>query len=128
MFGLFPIDGDEMKSSVNALKERFAVTAENPGVPRYENETYRRQDENGPSNPWYITSLWLAQYYLEIGDKAQAHTVLEWVQVSAGRTGVIGEQTDPVTHEDVSVAPLSWSQAEYVSTLLDTITVARDEK
>lgn len=127
MFGLFAIDSDEMKSSVLSLKTKFSVSSDNPGVPRYENDAYRRASEQSPSNPWYITSLWLAQYYLEVGNKDEAHTVLDWIQKAAGRTGVIGEQVDPRTHNEVSVAPLTWSQAEYVSTLLDTITGAHDE-
>ncbi len=128
MFGLFPTDSDEMKTSVASLKERFAVSKDSPGVPRYENDTYRRSDEKSTGNPWYITSLWLAQYYLEIGNHEDAHDVLEWVQRAAGKTGVIGEQIDPVSKKDVSVAPLAWSQAEYVSTLLDTITGAQREQ
>lgn len=127
MFGLFPIDGHEIASSVQAIKEKFAVSQDNPGLPRYEHDTYRRHDEKSLGNPWFITSMWLAQYYLETGEHAEAHAVLDWVQEAAGKTGVIGEQIDPTSRANVSVAPLTWSQAEFVSSLLDTITGSTHE-
>ena len=36
-------------------------------------------------------------------------------------TGVMSEQIDPITNEIISPAPLTWTHAEYVATLLDMI-------
>ena len=69
-----------------------------------------------------MTTLWLAQYYLETGKREQAEEILRWTRDSAWPTGVLAEQVNPKSRQEVSVSPLNWSQAEYVSTLLDTIT------
>jgi GH15 family glucan-1,4-alpha-glucosidase len=121
MFGLFSLESKEVVSSVETIKKHF-VSEDTLGIPRYERDAYRRKADDAPSNPWFITTLWMAQYALETNDTEYAHDVLQWVQRAAGRTGTIGEQIDPVDHTNTSVAPLAWSQAEYVSTLLDTIT------
>jgi GH15 family glucan-1,4-alpha-glucosidase len=48
--------------------------------------------------------------------------ILDWVQSNALSTGMMAEQVNPDTLEVISPAPLTWTQAEYISTLLDTIT------
>ena len=40
--------------------------------------------------------------------------LLEWACDRAGETGVMAEQFDPYTGEPLSVAPLTWSHAEFV--------------
>ena len=93
-------------------------------VIRYENDAYRRNGGD-PSNPWPVRSLWAAQYALEKGDKAQADRALDWVQGSMFASGVIAEQYS-VNDKPLSVAPLAWSQAEYMNVLLDMITAPGD--
>ncbi|HRC27979.1 MAG TPA: glycoside hydrolase family 15 protein [Candidatus Saccharimonas sp.] len=122
MFGLFGVDTEETKNAVATAEARFAVSDEVPAIGRYENDGYRRVHEDTLGNWWFVTSLWLAQYHLETGNHDRADKVLKWVRDRAWDTGVLTEQIDPVTREEVSVAPLTWSQAEYVSTLLDTVT------
>ena len=122
MFGLFPIHSDETKQSVATALSTFGATDELPGLPRYERDGYRRVDGSEKSNWWFVTSLWVAQYYLEIGDSEKAENILRWVRDSAWSSGILTEQVNPNTREEMSVSPLCWSQAEYVSTLLDTIT------
>jgi GH15 family glucan-1,4-alpha-glucosidase len=34
-------------------------------------------------------------------------------------TGMMGEQINPITNAVIAPAPLTWSHAEYVSTLID---------
>jgi GH15 family glucan-1,4-alpha-glucosidase len=36
-------------------------------------------------------------------------------------TGMMGEQIDPVTDEVIAPAPLTWSHAEYIGTLIDLL-------
>lgn len=120
MYGLFPIGTDQTKNAFETAKQVFNFTKSNPGIPRYENDTYRRAGDN--PNYWFICTLWAAQYYLEIGDNDTANAMLAWVRDHAWPTGVLCEQIDPEEGHEMSVAPLCWSQAEYVSTLLDTIT------
>lgn len=120
MFGLFQVDGDEIKSAMATMRQIFPVS-NSVGVPRYENDNYRRTDPNSLGNPWYICTLWLAQYHLETNEPEQAHAILDWVSNHMLSTGMLAEQLDPVTDTSIAPAPLTWSHAEYVATLLDTI-------
>ncbi len=36
-------------------------------------------------------------------------------------TGMMGEQINPLTEEVIAPAPLTWSHAEYVATLIDLL-------
>ena len=122
MFGLFSADSGIVERAVQTARRVFNVSPDRPGVPRYENDNYRRRNPSSLGNWWFVTSLWLAQYDLEKGDVASARKTLAWVRAHARKTGTLCEQIDPETEEEESVSPLSWSQAEFVSTVLDTIT------
>ena len=122
MFGLFPVFSDETKSAIATATRLFCLTESQPALPRYENDDYRRSHAEVQGNWWLVTTLWMAQYNLEVGDTKAAQVALDWVRDVAWSTGVMPEQVDPLTREESSVSPLTWSQAEYVSTLLDTIT------
>lgn len=123
MFGLFPIHSDEMHAAIKTAIDTFRFDATNrPGLPRYEGDTYLRGEGVDEPNWWFNTSLWLAQYFLEQDERDQADEILRWVRDAAWSTGVMTEQINPVTRRDASLAPLTWSQAEYMSTLLDTVT------
>jgi len=121
MFGLFAIESTEMKQSIQTITSTFHPSSEEPGLPRYENDDYRRTDDTVTGNYWFITTLWHAQYLLEVGDSTGAQAILSWVKSHALSTGMLSEQINPKTSETVAPAPLTWSHAEYVSTMLDSI-------
>lgn len=121
MFGLFGGDSDELQQSYRTALAAFNFSPANPGLPRYQHDEYLRRHPDTP-NWWPIVTLWHAQYRLECGDHAAADTALQWVMARMRSTGALPEQIDPTTMESVSVEPLLWSQAELISTLLDTIT------
>jgi GH15 family glucan-1,4-alpha-glucosidase len=127
MFGLFALDGEEVKTSVATLQKELQITNEKPGVPRYKWDEYRRTDAESIGNPWFITTLWLAQYNLETGNHDEAIRFVKWVRRHMMDTGVLSEQINPADGSFVSVAPLAWSQAEFVSTLLDVISEPHHE-
>jgi GH15 family glucan-1,4-alpha-glucosidase len=122
MFGLFPVGSEQLAEAVSTMKDTFGVTNGALGLPRYENDNYRRVGDDVTGNPWIITSLWLAQYYIEIDQPDEAAKITAWVQEQAMSTGVMSEQINPHDGSLISVAPLTWSHAEYMATLLDTIT------
>jgi GH15 family glucan-1,4-alpha-glucosidase len=124
MFGYFDIKDPKVTAAYETL--RSTLMTNSAKVIRYENDAYRRFDGK-PSNPWPVTSLWIAQYALEKNDKIQAGAILKWVQSVAYPSGVIAEQYD-VGDNPLSVAPLTWSQAEYMNVLLDMITVPGDSE
>ena len=70
-----------------------------------------------------MTTLWLAQYYIETGKDEEAKKLIAWVTDTAMMpTGIMAEQVSPLDSSFISVAPLTWSHAEYLATLLDTVT------
>lgn len=121
MFGLFDADSPQLKSSIETTQATFNVSQSSPGLPRYENDEYRRTDTKVTGNWWYITTLWLAQYSLENGEADKAMQILDWVKSHSLHTGMLGEQINPIDESVVSPAPLTWSHAEYISTLLDFV-------
>lgn len=123
MFGLFTAESSELQSSVRSITDIFGHSDTSHGLPRYENDDYRRARGDITGNWWFITSLWLAQYYLDQDKRDEAFMIINWVQSCAMNTGIMSEQADPITGEIISPAPLTWTQAEYVSTLLDSITL-----
>jgi len=120
-FGLFEAGSQEMTSSIETIKRIFKINDGAPGLPRYENDEYRRTSPDITGNYWFITSLWLAQYYIGNGQIDKASDILSWTRDNSMSTGVMGEQFNPVTNSIVSPAPLTWTHAEYVTTLLDLI-------
>jgi GH15 family glucan-1,4-alpha-glucosidase len=75
-----------------------------------------------PGNPWIITTLWDAQWDIArantLKDLDKARAAIEWVKLHAMSSGIIAEQLHPQTGTCVSVAPLTWSHATYVETIL----------
>lgn len=121
MFGLFSVDSPEVQASIAAFEREFASSG-CIGFPRYQDDTYRRSDPSSKGNLWFITTLWFAQYYLETNQDAKATAILEWTRNLTSSTGALSEQVDARDNSDIAPSPLAWSQAEYISTLLDTIT------
>ena len=122
IFGLFDLNGNEISETHQTIIETFNITDASPVAPRYENDNYQRNDNSVLGNWWYISSLWLAQYDIERGDNESALRVLDWIYDRRDETNMMSEQIDPNTSEFISVSPLTWSHAEYISTLLDLIT------
>ncbi len=121
MFGLFDTHSPEMEASLKTVEATFGLRDDVVGLPRYENDEYRREDPSVTGNWWYITSLWLAQYSVDTNDTPRALKILNWVRDNAVYTGMLGEQINPLNNQVVSPAPLAWSHAEYLSTWLDMI-------
>jgi len=118
-FGLFAKDSNEIISSIDTIEQLFGVKDGAPGLPRYENDNYRRTNSNVFGNYWYITSFWLAQYYIDTDKIDKALAILDWAKSHSLKTGVMGEQVEPISNEIVSPAPLTWTHAEYITTLLN---------
>lgn len=121
MFGLFDVESEHMQKAYATLCKTLAEKG--PGIPRYEGDTYHRAYDGAPSNPWFITSLWHAQYLIETGRDIEAREIVDWVLAHALPSGVLSEQVF-ADGSQTSVAPLTWSHAELLSTLLDLATTA----
>jgi GH15 family glucan-1,4-alpha-glucosidase len=75
-----------------------------------------------PGNPWIICTLWVAEWEIEcaksVQDLENPRKTLEWVVKYALESGVLSEQLDPMDGSPVSVAPLTWSHATFVLTVV----------
>lgn len=119
MYSGLPLNDGRMSRTAEAVKQRIAMAVPIGGVVRYENDTYFRSKDKYPGNPWIVCSLWLAQYLIGCKDKESARVYIDWAMSRQMSSGVMSEQFDPETGEPLSVAPLVWSHAEMVNTLLD---------
>lgn len=126
-FGLFDAKSIEITSSIDTIKQLFGINNGALGLPRYEDDAYRRVTPGITGNFWLVVSFWLAQYCIDVGDNKKAIEILDWGKGHAMNTGVMAEQIDPVTNEIISPAPLTWTHAEYISTLLDMITTDKKQ-
>ena len=81
------------------------------GYLRYEGDNYI----NG--NPWVIATLWLANYYLDKGEKTSAKKCLEFVVKTATPHGFLAEQIDNSTLKPAWVIGLGWSHALFIITI-----------
>lgn len=120
MFGLFDLHGEQVQEAYQTLKNVFKIDEDGvTPMPRYEHDQYRIVDQNTPGNPWFITTMWMAQYYMEVDKLKSANAIIEWVRSRMLASGVLSEQINPYTQAFMSVAPLCWSQAEFLNSVLD---------
>lgn len=122
-FGAFAARHPMMRSTMAAVRQHLWVPTSVGGCARYTGDAYQRAGAESacPGNPWVICTLWLAQYEIEaattIEELAQAHGYLDWVTAHAQPSGVLAEQLHPYEGTPWSVAPLTWSHAEFVWTV-----------
>lgn len=118
-FGAYSPDDDKVKSTIRQIREKLWCENHFGGLARYENDLYHRSDDDTPGNPWFITTLWLAQYYIASAKKRndldKALELMEWVAGHALASGVLAEQVNPHTNAPISVSPLTWSHATFIA-------------
>jgi GH15 family glucan-1,4-alpha-glucosidase len=121
LFGVVPQydarAGQAFLKTAAALK----VPGEVGGYMRYSGDNYYRLGPEHPSNPWFITTLWVAAHQIRSArtreELLRAYELLEWVRHKASGSGMLSEQLNPYTGSHLSTSPLIWSHAEYVSTV-----------
>jgi GH15 family glucan-1,4-alpha-glucosidase len=120
-YGVLEASDPIVTTCINTIETKLRLKTGIDGVPRYIGDRYFMQVE-GVANPWYITTLWLAQYYAITAKKPEdLETIrywLRWVVTHSPLSGILSEQLHPYTGFQLSANPLSWSHAEYVRTVL----------
>lgn len=120
-YGVLDINDKRVVSSIKTIEERLRLHTGIDGVPRYEKDRYYMQVEGTP-NPWYITTLWLAQYYALAAKKPEdlenVRYWINWVITHSPLSKALSEQLHPFTGEQLSATPLTWSHAEYIRTII----------
>ena len=81
------------------------------GYKRFETDTYRE------GKPWIIATLWIAEYYLEIGKKQKAKECFDFVVKTSTEHGFLAEQINNSTMQPDWVIGLGWSHAMFIETL-----------
>ena len=126
-FGMFAPDDERIVRTMEAVRTRLAVPGPHGGLARFEGDSYQLRrsgaDAGVPGNPWFLCSLWLAQYEIQSATRPaeleQPLGTLEWVAEHALRSGLLAEQIDPLNGEPASATPLTWAHATFVLTVLE---------
>ena len=123
-FGMYEPDEPRIVATMQAIATELSNKLATGGQARYANDYYFQISHDVgscPGNPWFICTLWLAQWYLANAHTARdlqpAHDIIDWVVQHQIPGGLLSEQVDPVTGAALSVSPLTWSHAELVLTV-----------
>jgi len=109
----------QIRSTFEDIERILLNSAPIGGSPRYEHDSYFMSDPPFQGNPWFVTTLWIAQYYMQIKREDDAAKLVEWTLEHTSPSGILAEQINPTDGSPISVMPLVWSHAELINTLLD---------
>jgi GH15 family glucan-1,4-alpha-glucosidase len=112
-------DESQVKSTLEQIESILLDISPSGGTGRYENDYYFRSDPPYMGNPWFVTTLWMAQYYAQSGNKEKAKSYIDWTLKNSLNSGLLSEQISPEDSKVVGVTPLVWSHAELINTILD---------
>jgi GH15 family glucan-1,4-alpha-glucosidase len=122
LFGMLPAADPRVVATMKAIEQRLTVRTPVGGIARYENDNYFQVSQDVasvPGNPWFVSTLWLAEWYIAtaatLDDLERPLALLRWCASKALPSGVLAEQVHPYTGEPLSVSPLTWSHAAFVS-------------
>lgn len=121
-FGALEVDDEMVVGTMNAVEEKLWIKTDVGGVSRYENDGYMSVSSDTqriPGNPWFICTLWLAEYYIARAQNerelTRAKDLLHWATARALASGSFAEQIHPLSGAPLSVSPLTWSHATFVA-------------
>jgi GH15 family glucan-1,4-alpha-glucosidase len=119
MYSGLPLEDERITKTADNVMKKLADVTPSGGVVRYEHDSYFLSKTQFVGNPWIVCSLWLAQYLIANKNKELALKYIKWALDRRMPSGILSEQFDPETGGPLGVAPLVWSHAEVVNTLLD---------
>ncbi|KKW23858.1 MAG: Glycoside hydrolase [Candidatus Kaiserbacteria bacterium GW2011_GWB1_52_6] len=121
-FGVLPQGDARLARAFDTTVRKLSYGNETGGLARYEGDDYYRVSAQSAGNPWVVTTLWYAEYLIAKAKNEQdfdrVREVFTWAAKHALPSGVLAEQMNPQTGEQVSASPLTWSHAAYVSAVL----------
>ncbi|MBK9529545.1 MAG: glycoside hydrolase family 15 protein [Acidobacteria bacterium] len=120
-FDCFDVDDEMVAGTMKAIDEVLCNKTEFGGIARFENDGYMRVSNDVTGNSWFICTLWMADYHIAMSTTPEglgpALEILTWTAERALPSGVLAEQVNPLTGEELSVSPLTWSHSTFVATL-----------
>jgi GH15 family glucan-1,4-alpha-glucosidase len=125
-FGMYPPGDPRVVDTMKAIADQLSNKAASGGIARYTDDYYfqvERDTRRVPGNPWFMCTLWLAQWYIAmaktVDDLQPARDIIDWTIHHQLDAGLLSEQLDPNTGAPLSVSPLTWSHAEFIVTVDD---------
>lgn len=122
LFDVLPVADKRIGEIRKTILQELSPEHTIGGVMRHQTDYYYRSHDEVHGNPWFITTLWLAECDIRAAKTPEdlAHVVgyFDWVVRYAKPSGILSEQLDPFSGEQLSVAPLIWSHAQFVSTVI----------
>lgn len=116
---MFSYSTDEyLASTLKRIETELLDISPSGGSVRYEDDNYFKSDPAYKGNPWFVTTLWLAQYYASLGQIDKTNKYIDWTLKHAMPSGLLSEQVSPEDGSIVGVTPLVWSHAELINTML----------
>ena len=119
-FNVFNPNEKVIKNTVDKIN--MTLRTHTSGYLRFEYDNYM-----GGNNPWIITTLWMALYYIKINDLYNAKKCFSFVVNTSLKHGFLAEQ---VNNEDKNfkwVIGLGWSHAMFII-VLNELLKANEEK
>ena len=121
-FGVLPANDQKLARAWEIMVRELSHGIQTGGIARYAGDQYYRVDQQSAGNPWFITTLWYAEYLIANAHKEsdfdRVRDIFSWVVRHAYPSGVLSEQLHPQTGAPLSAAPLTWSHAAYVIAVL----------
>ncbi|MGI0078555.1 MAG: glycoside hydrolase family 15 protein [Nitrososphaerales archaeon] len=124
LFGVLPAEDSRVEGTMKQIEDKLTVRTSVGGVARYEGDKYQaleNYDSKIPGNPWFVCTLWLADWYIAIAkqrtDLGRAREILDWCVSHTLPSGIMAEQLNPYDGSPISVSPLTWSHG----TLVDSV-------
>lgn len=128
-FDVLPAEDRRVAATMRIIEAGLWVKTKVGGVARYANDYYfRRSDdlECVPGNPWFVSTLWLAEWYAACAGATgnidllkRAEELLFWAYNHRSPVGMLAEQVHPYTGEPLSVSPLTWSHGAFCQAILE---------
>ena len=113
----FELFGANEKKILNTVEKiNLTLRTYTGGYLRFEQDSYI-----GGKNPWPVSTLWMAMYYLKAGNKKMAEQCFDFVTNSASPLGFIAEQVNNTTMKPEWIIGLGWSHAMYIITLAEML-------
>jgi GH15 family glucan-1,4-alpha-glucosidase len=116
-YAVLPLEDPVMQATIQAIESD--IHRPGGGIYRYKADVYYGGGE------WLLLTAWLGWYYAQVGQKARAQALLEWVESKAGANDFMPEQVNdfPLAPEHYEpwrqkwgavASPLLWSHAMYI--------------
>ena len=109
--GLVPADDPRFAATVAAVE---AQLREGPTVYRYHHEDGLPGDEGG----FHLMTSWLIDSYALLGDQSEAHSLFRKLLATAGDTGLLPEEYDPVNCRSLGNHPQAYSHLGVINNAL----------